>query len=97
MLDDRRYSNEAQQYISRPESGMELSLAPTSGGARPLADPGAGLLETSKTAQATEGDQVCRHYISTTPQGHAVSSPPTAARAGPLAKLSFEQLSKSKT
>ena len=97
MLVGRRDSDTSQQYINRPEPRTEPSLAPTSGRARPLANPGAGLLEASKTAQATEGDQVCRQYISTPHQGQAVSSPPAAARAGLLPKLSSEQLSKTKT
>ena len=93
----RRDSNTSQQYINRSEPRIEPSLAPTSGGARPLANPGAVPLEASKTAKATEGDLVCRQYISIPHQGQAVSSPPVATRAGPPTKCSSEQLSKTET
>ena len=86
----RRYSNKAQQYISRPESGMELSLASTSGRARPLANSGVGPQEMARIAQATKGGQVNRPYISTPHQDQAASSPPAAAEAGLLPKLSSE-------
>ena len=93
----RLYSNEAQQYISRPESGMELSLAPTSGRARPLANSGIGPQKMARIAQATKGGQVNRPYINTPHQGKAFSSPPVTTRAGPLPKLASEQLRKTKT
>ena len=86
----RLYSNEAQHYISRPESGMELSLAPTSVRARPLANSGVGPQEMARIAQATKGGQVNRLYISTPHQDQAASSPPAAAEAGLLPKLSSE-------
>ena len=69
---------------------MELSLATTSGRARPLANSGVGPQEMARIAQATKGGQVNRLYISTPHQDQAASSPPAAAEGGLLPKLSSE-------